>query len=164
MSVTPITTNKPNTGNPEEIQAWEAAVADAEKAGIYWQRPEGDARSAEDIINSNLLLKDLENIGNDDAGGVRDLLLEQAGDFEHDADAAYRAVQVLNHVEQFDANGNRLSGNDIGNGSIEGFTSSDDAKNGIRQITGKPSTLTPIHSPMLVCPHPESPPPFHRSP
>jgi hypothetical protein len=130
MSVTPITTNRPNTGNQDDVRAWEEAVAAAKNASIYWQRQEGDRRSAEDIINANPLLRDLENQGNDDAGGVRDMLLARVGDFEHDADAAYRAIQVLNHVEQFDGGGARLSGNDIGNGTIEGFTSSDDARNG----------------------------------
>jgi hypothetical protein len=134
MSVTPITTEKPNTGNPDDIKAWEAAVADAKKAGIYWERPEDDKRSAPDIIASSPLLKDLGNQGNDDADGdgeadgVKDMLRARAGDFEHDADAAYRAVQILQHVEQFDESGNRITGNDVGNGRIDGFTRGGDAK------------------------------------
>lgn len=136
MAVTAITTDRPNSGNPDDIKAWETAVAEAEKAGIYWERPEGDTRSAQEIIDDSPLLKNLGNQGNDDADGdgnadgVKDMLRNRVGDFEHDADATYRAVQVLNHVEQFDANGGRLAGSDTGNGSINGFTSSGDARNG----------------------------------
>jgi hypothetical protein len=138
MAVTPITTTKPDTGNPDDIRAWETAVAEAKKAGIYWQRPDDDKRSAQDIIDSNPLLKNLGNQGNEnvdldgdgDVDGVKDMLKIRAGDFEHDADAAFRAAQILEHVEKFDENGNRLVGDDIGNGSINGFTKGGDAKHG----------------------------------
>ncbi len=136
MSVTPITTAKPNTGNPDDVKAWEAAVADAEKAGIYWKRPAGDKRSAQDIIDNDPVLKNLGNQGNDDADGdgkadgVKDMLRARVGDFEHDADAAYRAVQVLQHVEKFDENGSRIAGSDSGNGRIDGFTKGGDARHG----------------------------------
>ena len=101
------------------------ARKNAEAVGIEWERPAGDDRSAQDIIDDNPLLK---NLGNQ--SGVRDMLKERVGDFEHDADAAYRAVQVLEHVEKLDGDGNRIIGDDIGNGSINGFTSSGEAKHG----------------------------------
>ena len=101
------------------------AREDAEALGIQWERPDGDDRSAEDIINDNPLLKDLGN-----QSDVKDMLKEQVGDFEEDADAAYRAAQVLEHIEAFDEDGKRLASNDVGNGSINGFTSSDEARHG----------------------------------
>ncbi|GGJ85883.1 hypothetical protein [Pseudomonas matsuisoli] len=101
------------------------AQAQAEALGIEWVRPEGDARSAEDIINDSPLLK---NLGNQ--SGVKDMLKERVGDFENDADAAYRAEQVLEHVVKFDGDGNRLLGDDVRNDSIDGFTKGGDAKNG----------------------------------
>ncbi|MBW1250758.1 type III effector HrpK [Pseudomonas tolaasii] len=106
---------------------WGDAVdrAKAKDAGIQWQRPKDDQRSAADIINDSPLLK---NLGNQ--SGVKDKLRERVGDFEHDADAAYRAKQVLEHVERFDENGSRLAGNDIDNGRVDGFTKGGDAKHG----------------------------------
>ena len=81
-------------------------------------RPEDFHFSAQEIIDKNDILK---NLGNQD--GVKDALKKQVGDFEHDADAAYRAVEVLNHIEQFDANGKDISGpgSPAGNGTIDGF-------------------------------------------
>lgn len=99
------------------------ARKDAEVAGIQWERPEGDDRSAQDIIDDNPLLK---NLGNQ--SGVRDMLKERVGDFDKDADAAYRAAQVLEHVEKLDGGGNRVVSGDVGNGSINGFTKSGEAK------------------------------------
>src|SRR5690606_25389440 len=78
-----------------------------------------------DIIDDNPLLKDLGN-----QSGVKDMLKERVGDFEEDADAAYRAAQVLEHIEAFDEDGNRLASNDVDNGRIDGFTSSDEARHG----------------------------------
>lgn len=103
----------------------EAVRKQAEELGIVWQRPEGDKRSAQDIIDANPVLK---NLGNQ--SGVKDMLKDRVGDFEHDADAAYRAVQVLNHVEKLDENGDKIVGGDIGNGSIDGFTNSGEARHG----------------------------------
>lgn len=97
----------------------------AEALGIRWERPEGDDRSAQDIIDSNPLLKNLGNQSN-----VKDMLKEQVGDYEKDADAAYRAAQVLEHVETLDASGEKIAGKDVGNGSINGFTKSGEAKHG----------------------------------
>jgi hypothetical protein len=142
VPVTPVNSAS-NTGSNSDatiaVGAWEVALSDAqdaEKADINLQRPEDDKRSAQQIIDDSPLLKNLGNQGNDDADGdgnadgVKDMLRKRVGDFEHDPDAAYRAVQVLDHVEQFDETGNRIAGNDVGNGSIDGFTRSGDARNG----------------------------------
>lgn len=99
--------------------------AKAKDAGIEWERSEGDNRSAQDIINDTPLLK---NLGNQ--SGVKDMLKERVGDFEHDADAAYRAKQVLEHVEVLDESGGRLAGKDVNNGRVDGFTKSGEAKHG----------------------------------
>ncbi|NWC92978.1 MULTISPECIES: hypothetical protein [unclassified Pseudomonas] len=98
--------------------------------GPDMKRPEGDFRSAQQIIDDNPLLK---NLGNQ--SGVKDKLKERVGDFEHDPDAAYRASKVLEHVEKLDENGQlittRLSErNDAGNGKIDGFTKGGDARHG----------------------------------
>ncbi|GGB05830.1 hypothetical protein GCM10011491_37400 [Brucella endophytica] len=116
----------PSSVDPNNVAAWEEAKRQAEEAGIRWERPAGDNRSAEDIINSNPLLRDLGN-----QAGVRESLEARVGgDIETDADAAYRAEQVLEHIETFDSSGNRLASNDIGNGRIDGFTRDQEARNG----------------------------------
>ncbi len=125
MSVKSIThadaNSKTESGSAKE---WEEAAKQAKDAGIRWQRPSGDDRSAQEIIDDSPLLK---NLGNQ--SGVKDRLKERVfGDFETDADAAYRAMQVLEHVEKHDSEGNRLVGDDVGNGSINGFTNSGQAK------------------------------------
>ncbi len=97
----------------------------AEALGIKWERPEGDDRSAQDIIDGNALLK---NLGNQ--SGVRDMLKEQVGDFENDPDAAYRATQVLEHIETLNGEGGKIAGKDVGNGRVDGFTKSGEAKHG----------------------------------
>lgn len=101
----------------------DAAREKAESLGIDWARPDNDDRSAQEIIDDSPLLR---NLGNQ--SGVREMLKDQVGDFERDADAAYRAAQVLEHIEWFDSNGNENHGSDIGNGAINGFTNSDEAK------------------------------------
>lgn len=88
-------------------------------------RPEGDTRSAGQIIDDNPLLKDLGN-----QSGVKDALKARVGDFEHDADAAWRAVQVLNYVENYDEQGKHIDGGDVGNGRIDGFTKDGEARHG----------------------------------
>lgn len=97
----------------------------AEALNIQWERPEGDERSARDIIDNYPLLK---NLGNQ--SDVKDMLKDQVGDFENDPDAAYRANQVLEHIETLDADGGKIAGKDVGNGSVDGFTKSGEAKNG----------------------------------
>ncbi|MGI2033192.1 type III effector HrpK domain-containing protein [Rhizobium panacihumi] len=112
--------------DPENTKAWEEAQQQAKDAGIRWERPANDTRSAEEIINDSPILK---NLGNQ--SGVRDSLEERVGgDIETDADAAYRAVQVLEHIERFDADGNRIVGGDVDNGEVNGFSKGGDAYNG----------------------------------
>ncbi|MGY4638548.1 hypothetical protein [Pseudomonas sp. TE24901] len=88
-------------------------------------RPVGDTRSAQQIIDDNPLLK---NLGNQ--SGVKDKLRERVGDFEHDPDAAWRAAQVLNYVENYDETGKHIDGGDVGNGRIDGFTKDGEARHG----------------------------------
>ncbi|MFF7708867.1 type III effector HrpK domain-containing protein [Pseudomonas sp. NPDC007930] len=106
---------------------WGDAVerAKAKDAGIEWERPKDDNRSAQQIIDDSPLLK---NLGNQ--SGVKDKLKERVGDFENDPDAAYRAVQVLDHIEQLSETGERLAGGDVNNGKVDGFTKGGDAKHG----------------------------------
>ncbi|QND54745.1 type III effector HrpK (plasmid) [Phyllobacterium sp. 628] len=114
-----------STPSGETVNAWTQAQKTAKEAGIIWERPKGDDRSAADIINGDSLLRDLGN-----QSGVKDRLKERVGDFETDADAAFRAVQVLDHVERFDEDGNRIAGKDVDNGRIDGFTKGGDARHG----------------------------------
>ncbi|MFJ3471014.1 type III effector HrpK domain-containing protein [Pseudomonas sp. NPDC090201] len=102
-----------------------ASKEKAEALGIKWERPEGDTRSAQDIIDDNPLLK---NLGNQ--SGVKDMLKEQVGDFEKDPDAAFRASQVLDRIVGYDENGKVLTGDDVANSSVDGFTKSGEAKHG----------------------------------
>jgi hypothetical protein len=97
----------------------------AARLGINWVHPQGDKRSAREIIDDSPLLK---NLGNQN--GVKDRLKERVGDFDRDADAAFRAVQVLEHIEKYNENGKSISGGDIGNGKIDGFTKGGEAKHG----------------------------------
>jgi hypothetical protein len=112
-------------GDSGSVSAWEQAAQQAKDVGIRWERPADDQRSAQDIIDASPILK---NLGNQ--SGVKDKLKERVGDFEKDPDAAYRAVQVLEHVEKFDESGNRLVGGDVDNGEVNGFTKGGDAKHG----------------------------------
>lgn len=117
--------NRTNSKTDSSEKDWGTAVDEAERVGIRWERPEGDDRSAKDIINDDPLLKNLDN-----REKARDMLKEQVGDFTKDADAAYRATQVLEHIETFNANGDRQAGKDVGNGRIDGYTSQSHAKHG----------------------------------
>ncbi|WP_414704207.1 type III effector HrpK domain-containing protein [Pseudomonas sp. UBA1879] len=106
---------------------WGDAVdrAKAKDAGIEWQLPQDDHRTVEQIIDDSPLLK---NLGNQ--SGVKDKLKERVGDFETDRDAAYRATQVLDHIEQLDESGGRIAGKDVSNGRVDGFTKGGDARHG----------------------------------
>lgn len=106
-------------------QAWEQAAEQARNAGINWTRPKGDGRSAREIIDDNPLLK---NLGNQ--SGVKDQLKKRVGDFDRDADAAYRAARVLEHIEKLDERGNRIASDDVNNGRVDGFTKGGDARHG----------------------------------
>ncbi|WP_136682543.1 hypothetical protein [Falsirhodobacter xinxiangensis] len=114
-----------------ELQHIETAAEDpearkeAEALGIEWELPEGDKSTAQEIIDKNPLLKNLGNQSN-----VKEMLKERVGDFENDPNAAHRAAQVLYHVENYDSDGKRIAGNDIGNGEINGFRKSGEADNG----------------------------------
>nr|WP_268944809.1 type III effector HrpK domain-containing protein [Pseudomonas sp. KNUC1026] len=101
------------------------ARKDAEAAGIVWELPKDDKRSAQDIIDANPLLK---NLGNQ--SGVKDALKERVGDFDTDANAAFRASQVLDRVVGYNEKGEVLSGGDVANSSIDGFTKGGEAKHG----------------------------------
>ncbi|MGH6859673.1 MAG: type III effector HrpK domain-containing protein, partial [Phyllobacterium sp.] len=126
MSKVSASTNHSAKVDPETVNAWEQAQKTAKEAGIFWERPKGDDRSAQDIIDDTPLLRDLGN-----QSGVRDMLEERVGgDIETDADAAFRAAQVLEHVEKFDEGGDRIVGDDVDNGRVDGFTKGGDAKHG----------------------------------
>ncbi|RMM67130.1 Pathogenicity locus protein hrpK [Pseudomonas savastanoi pv. glycinea] len=125
-SVSKITTEKPK--DPLDAKAWEQAVQQSRDAGIQWELPSDDKRSAQEIIDDNPLLKSLGGRG--DRGEAKQNLIAQVGDYTKYSSAAFRAVQLLEHIETFDANGNRLASNDIGNNRIDGYTSSSDAKHG----------------------------------
>jgi hypothetical protein len=99
-------------------------------------RPEGDTRSADDIINANPALKNLGNQKDIE----QDNLKKQCGDWtsanpdpKSRADAAYNAAKVLNWI---DSSKNR-DGEDrdsvnggVGDGNIEGITNDGDARHG----------------------------------
>jgi hypothetical protein len=92
-------------------------------------RPEGDNRSAQDIIDANHTLKYLGN-----QEGIKDGLKKQVGDYEKDPDAAYRASQVIDHIQRVDESGKPIegkpAGNDPTNDKIDGFTGSGQARHG----------------------------------
>ena len=127
MTVKAVSNNDANSpAGSESDKAWNQAVEDAKEVGIRWERPKDDTRSAQEIIDDSPLLKHLGN-----QSGVKDKLKERVGDFEKDADAAYRAVQVLEHVVKIDENGNRIIGDsNVDNDRIDGFTKGGDAKHG----------------------------------
>ncbi|MHC8326683.1 hypothetical protein [Pseudomonas sp. LB1P83] len=96
--------------------------------GENQKRPEGDTRSAKEIIEDNPLLRYLGN-----QSDVKDNLKKQVGDFDTNADAAYRASKVLEHVITVDENGKQITGSDAknrDNDSIEGFTHDKEARHG----------------------------------
>lgn len=127
MSVKAVSTLGVNTKpeDPKAGEAWELAVKQAKDAGIEWQRPKDDTRTAQEIIDDSPLLK---NLG--DQSDVKKMLENRVGDFTNDPDAAYRATQVLEHIEKLDEGGNRVAGKDVNNGRVDGFTKGGDAKHG----------------------------------
>ena len=116
--------------NKSSVAAWEksvkkAAAAPKDELGKGQKRPEGDTRSAQQIIDDTPLLAQLGN-----QSGVKDNLKKQVGDFDKDADAAYRASKVLEHVEYIDEDGKLTDGKEVGNHSIDGFTKDGEARHG----------------------------------
>ena len=104
-------------------------------------RPEGDYRNAQDIINSSPLLKNLGDQHGEKGGpSLKQALKNQVGDFDHDADATYRAAQVLEHIERFDEIGKEIKNrpgtrgasamDTVGNSTVDGFSSKGDARHG----------------------------------
>lgn len=131
--VNSATSTNPGSGDTESVKAWEQAEKDAKDVGIRWEKPADDKRSADEIMKDTPI-DDVSDTKIQTADGgkktVEEVLKERVGDYEKDADAAYRAAQVLEHIEKFDGDGKRIAGNSIDNGKIDGFTSSDDARNG----------------------------------
>lgn len=115
---------KGKLSSPGKAGTDEKAKEKAEALGIQWERQESDKRSAKDIIQDSKVLSELDN-----ESGTRDMLKDRVGDFERDADAAYRAVQVLEHIERFDGDGKQIVGGKVGDGDIDGFSSSKEARN-----------------------------------
>ncbi|MCP1119698.1 hypothetical protein [Robbsia andropogonis] len=89
------------------------------------KRPDGDTRSAQQIIDDDPTLK---NLGNQ--SGVRDNLDKQVGDWQHDPDAAYRASEVVDFIDTDKAYDGTDRGSAAGDHDIEGFTSDNEARHG----------------------------------
>jgi len=90
------------------------------------KRPADDHRSAKEIVDGDPTLK---NLGNQ--SGVKDALKKQVGDFDKDADAAFRASEVLHEIKTAkNADGKERSGDVVNNGKVEGFTKDGDARHG----------------------------------
>lgn len=86
------------------------------------KRPDGDTRSAQEIIKANPLLA---NLSEKDKLALKEEKVG-IGDFEKDADAAYRASQVVHHLENYDERGNLLKETgDVGNDRVDGWTRAD---------------------------------------
>jgi hypothetical protein len=98
------------------------------------KRPPGDKRTAEEIIKgnpalANLSAPDKEFLKNGYTAayakstfGLDSVGFKGVGDFEKDPDAAFRAAKILEHIENFDANGNLITGEGVGDGRIDGWT------------------------------------------
>ena len=92
------------------------------------KRPPGDNRSAQEIIAS---CPTLANLGNQkDIKTGKDGLTKSCGDWQHDPDAAYRAVQVVNYIKSCRGADGSDRGSVSTNGKMEGITKGDDARNG----------------------------------
>lgn len=90
------------------------------------KRPDGDTRSAQDIINDNPILK---NLGNQ--SGVRDKLNELVGgQMTTNPDQAYRAVALLTYIKSSLGRNGADRGDIVSDGKIDGFTKDGDARHG----------------------------------
>lgn len=93
------------------------------------KRPDGDTRSADQIIKANPLLANLGKAEQKQLAGV-------VGDYTHDADAAYRASTALDFIERYERSGDPLDPAGIGNGKIDGYTGKTQTSNGGQQTHG----------------------------
>lgn len=90
------------------------------------KRPNGDTRSAQDIINDNPILK---NLGNQ--SGIRDKLNEMVGgQMTTNPDQAYRAVALLTYIKSSLGRDGADRGDIVSDGKIDGFTKDGDARHG----------------------------------
>jgi ankyrin repeat protein len=87
------------------------------------KRPPNDRRSAQEILDSSKLWRNLTSQirGWLENGFGGDHPFKGIKNIETDADAAYRAVRVLDHVVNYDKNGAKLTGDEVGNERISGF-------------------------------------------
>ncbi len=87
------------------------------------KRPPNDRRSASEILDSSKLWRGLspQIRGWLENGFGGDHPFKGIKNLRTDADAAYRAVRVLEHVVAYDKNGARVVGGDAENERIEGF-------------------------------------------
>ena len=95
-------------------------------------RPEGDTRSADEIIDDNPVLK---NLG-DQKDIKRDGLKKQCGDWSADnkdpdsrANAAFNLARVLNFIDSTEMSAGGIRDN-AGDGDIQGLTKGGDARHG----------------------------------
>ncbi|WP_338476566.1 hypothetical protein [Pseudomonas khavaziana] len=96
-------------------------------------RPPGDKRTAEEIIKDNPILANLKRVKDANFS----LAFELVGDWTEDnkdpdarADAAFNAARVLNYIDTSLSAEGKYRGDVHGNGVLEGFTSSGDARRG----------------------------------
>jgi hypothetical protein len=96
-------------------------------------RPEGDHRSAEDIIRANPILAKLGDQKDINRQGA----YKQVGDWtdtnkdpEARADAAYNAAKVLNYIDSSETAKGKDRGGVANNGDLEGLTSKGEARPG----------------------------------
>lgn len=101
------------------------------------KRPKDDKRDANTIIQESPLLANLNDKHKDwlKNGWGDDTPFEGIGDYEKDADAAYRAVEILEHIENFDEDGARitdakLKDDEVNNGKLDGFFGDGEANPG----------------------------------
>ena len=82
-------------------------------------RPEDDTRSAQEIVDENPALAAM-------ASRDKQALKNLVGDFESDADSAFRASEVISHIKRYDAQGEEIPEKKRGGESrIDGWTRGD---------------------------------------
>jgi hypothetical protein len=121
-------TDSPDTQAQYDVSTRAQRESNYAKAGngmprVGDKRPEGDNRTAKEIIDQTPVLKELGNHHN-----LKDRLKQQVGDFETDPDAAFRAAKVLQYIKSSKkANGDDRKGEVTGSSTIEGFYGEGDA-------------------------------------